>query len=438
MSTTVFPQPGAGISVDNEQVLVTSLRITDPMARDALESAEPDQRPQTLLAMIDVGARGMHAMGAAATAGRVGDVVDRLMSQASHRAEEHLEALFDQSRRQLLDQLDPNSPSSVTRRSVTAIDEAHRRALDRLDPARRESFPARFLDDLRDAVGPAGALESVLSEALDPAQRDSAMGRALQEIERQFVELRDLLVGDRERTLEAEKGTAKGRSFEDAVDTALRSEARLLGGATVERTATTSGDLGAGAVVGDFVVELPNGATVVVEAKRTARIGLRGADGILTELDRAMVNRQADWAVCVSHGDAYPAEVGPFGVYGRRVLVVDDGEGALIRLALRWITAAHGNDRAEGSTDRHVIEEGIERLRGLATGLSRAKRTLATMRSSIDALRAQIDDMRVELLDAVDDLGLLTRRPAADHDPTPGPRLQPVDGRGDASGQRAG
>ena len=92
--------------------------------------------------------------------------------------------------------------------------------------------------------------------------------------------------------------------------TGARAWAAGVGGCEVERTSTDGGSLGREALVGDLVVVLADGGRVVIEAKHTARITLTGPDGILAELDRAMTNRDAEVAICVSAQDAFPGEVG--------------------------------------------------------------------------------------------------------------------------------
>ena len=143
------------------------------------------------------------------------------------------------------------------------------------------------------------------------------------------------------------------------------------------------------------------------------RITLAGKDGILDELDRAMANRDATWAICVSKQDAYPGEVGAFGIYGNRILIVDDGGGVLVRVALRWIQACVVADASDGtSVDIEAVRGGLDRLRGLAQRFTGAKRALAGVRSSVDQVRNELDGLRIDLLDMVEDLHLAVR-PAA-------------------------
>ena len=60
----------------------------------------------------------------------------------------------------------------------------------------------------------------------------------------------------------------------------------------------------------------------------------------IVTFDQAMHNRNADWAICISHDEAFPAEVGSFNVYGNRILVVDPGDGTLTGVAIMGFLSA--------------------------------------------------------------------------------------------------
>src|SRR5665811_1170997 len=203
-----------------------------------------------------------------------------------------------------------------------------------VDPERANSHTGRLLKEMQILLGPGGALEERLDAALDPTDASSGLARVTELLDRRFTEIREMLALERGHSQEAERGTMKGFEFEEVVEESLRVAARQMG-AMVERTSNESGDLDR--IVGDYVVELASGARIVVEAKNKRALALKGEKGILAELDLAMANRHAGVAICVSkHPDAFPKEVGPINVYGRRILVCDDGEGTLLWVALRW------------------------------------------------------------------------------------------------------
>ena len=176
------------------------------------------------------------------------------------------------------------------------------------------------------------------------------------------------------------------------------------------RTVNGRVSVGAQSKVGDFVTCLADGTRIVIEAKNTVRIGLVGTTGILEELDQAMVNRDAAWAICVSRQDAYPAEVGSFAVYGNRVLVVDTGDGPLTGVALRWIAAAAMASAADGNeADTAAALEQLGRIRDLAQHFSRSKKVLTTAQSGLESVRQDLDSLRSQLLDLTDEVARALR-----------------------------
>ena len=207
-----------------------------------------------------------------------------------------------------------------------------------IDLGRSDSHSTLFLGELKSLLGPEGRLLAGLRAALDPLG-ESPLAVAFAGVRAELAHLRDDIVRNQGRDEEAARGTAKGVDFEDRLDGTLRQIARGLG-VVVEYTGRSAGNLSSLAVVGDYLLLLPDGRKIVVEVKNQQSIGLTGKNGILAELDRAMINRSAEAGLCISARDVYPAEVGPFNVYGNRVLVVDDGEGTMIAAALRWLMLA--------------------------------------------------------------------------------------------------
>lgn len=396
---------GAPIRIDGPVVHICGVEVADAVVADHLRSLPADARAAEIAKALAVGIRGLNAMGLGATIDEMNEEVRRVLGVAMEEAQRRLDGVITSGSTSLSNSLDPDVRTSLTARTLTEVGALHDRLLARLDPERNDSHTARLVAALNDLLGPGGVLEQRLEEAFDPSEADSGFNRIMAQVDVRFRELRDLVVGEQSRAEESRRGTAKGRDYEDVLETALRAEAGRIGGCVVERTGQSPGSGGPQAKAGDFVVTLPNEIRVAVEAKNTSRVGLGGAGGILEELDRAMTNRGADWGLCISNEDAFPGEVGAFGVYGNRLLVVDDGAGVLIGVALRWIRAAAAVSRLDGSRrDAEYALERLGRLRDLAQHFSRAKRILGTATSNIDAVRDEIDSLRVQLLDLVDEL----------------------------------
>ncbi len=381
-----------------------ALTVDDPVLAELLDGQPPEAWPALVGRALEVGARGLVDMALGVSLRdvdeRVRATLEATLDEARACSQEALEA----AGRALAGQFDPRLRSSLSARTIDEFAAARDRLLGQLDPDLATSHTARFVASVTELLGPGGRVEETLRQALDPDADGSALGRLAAAVDTRFGELRDLIMREQGRADEAVRGTAKGLDFEDAVEQRLRELGRGVG-AVVERVGRQPGSLGPEAVVGDFVVTMPGGGRVVVEAKNVARIGLAGRNGILDELDRALANRDADFAVCVSAQDAYTAEVGSFNVFGNRVLVVDGGDGVLLGAALRWaqsaLAAAPGT---AAELDAGLVLDRLERLKALAARFSSVRRTLSDMRGGIDSVRDQLDGMRCELLDQVDDL----------------------------------
>ncbi|MBI5157799.1 MAG: hypothetical protein HZA58_07290 [Acidimicrobiia bacterium] len=399
-----------GIVVEGDRVVIEALAVTDPDLAALLGPCPPDGRSDLVRRVLAVGARGLATMGVGLNVAAVDDRMRQTLGALTDEAERRLAVVLEQGKMAMLAQFDPDQRSSILAKMLTEFATWREAFLGRLDPAVEGSHTTEFLTRLAAVVGPDGALERRIADALDPAADGSALNALMRSFEARFADLHELIVREQGvaagRAVEAERGTAQGLDFEDAIEGVLRGWAGGAGGCLVERVGRTPGELGPQSMVGDFVVVLPDGFRIVVEAKNHASIGLSGRDGILGELDRAMANRDAAAAVCISRRDAFPAEVGRFGVYGNRVLVVDEGDGLLTAVALQW---ARARAAAEASGRSHhldvtVVADRVATIRRMAESLKSARAGLTDIRKGVDALHERLGDLRSEILAQVADI----------------------------------
>ena len=385
-------------------VEIGDLAVDDAVLADLLDAHPPEEWPALVTRALAVGARGLVTMGLGVNLDELEGRVRRTLEDVTERAIACSQEALDGGRRAFAEQFDPEQRSSLIARAISDFALARDQLLAGIDPALADSSTARFITALDDLLGPQGQLESRLGEALDPTADGSALHRLAESVDARFTELRDLIAREQGRAEEADRGTAKGVAFEEVVEGLLRDVAAGMGGCLVERTARTAGTLGADRVVGDMVVTLGSGCKVVVEVKNAAKLSLTGKGGVLAELDAAMANRDADFAMCVSGRDAFPREVGSFGVYGNRVLVVDDGDGVMARVGLRWAAAAlAGAGEGSPGVNATALADRLDRIRALAQRFSAAKKGLTDVQRSIDGVRDTLDVLRTELLDGVDE-----------------------------------
>jgi len=226
-----------------------------------------------------------------------------------------------------------------------------------------------------------------------------------------------------ERELEAgvaaerERGTAKGRDYEELVYEAVDAIAAGQGD-----TAEAVGDFKeATGKTGDVVVGVegcsgaPRGR-IVFEAKN-AKLTRPKA---LAELDEALAERNADFAVLVVPGDEkVPARMAPLReVNGDKLIVTfDPDDGSRLSLEVgyalaraRVLMARGGDDGLDAGALRDAIERALtamEEVRRIKLNLTGATKNIDDAREVLDAMAARVrmllDEMNAALAAAATD-----------------------------------
>jgi hypothetical protein len=247
-----------------------------------------------------------------------------------------------------------------------------------------------------------------IKEAADRSHAtERALLQKLGEVQRELQALRDEKDKLEEVEAERERGTAKGRSFEEQVAEAVDAIALAQGD-----VAEAVGDLKeATGKTGDIVVSIdaaagPARGRIVIEVKDRRLSSPRA----LGELDEAMAQRSADFAVLVvPTADEVPARLEPLREYNGDKLVValNPESGALpLELAYRLARARVLMKRDDGDgIDAGALRDAVERavaalseerkvkqqLTGAKTGIDKAYDLVETMTARVRALLAEID-----------------------------------------------
>ncbi|HEX8101958.1 MAG TPA: DUF2130 domain-containing protein [Solirubrobacteraceae bacterium] len=269
----------------------------------------------------------------------------------------------------------------------------------------------------------------VLASMSEGAKRQDENLRALLDklagLEGQVIRLQDEKQKQLEVAAEADRGTAKGRTFEEAVAEAL------------DRIAVVQGDdcdavgdtKGATRRTGDIVVALegcrgPARGRIVFEAK-TARLGKRAA---LDELDRAREERGADYAVLVvPNEEKVPAKLQMLREYNGDKLVVcyEPEDGSTLALEVAYSLARARVLMAKGESDGvdvAAVREAVERATGAMGEVQRIKQQLTGATTSIEKAREIVDAMAAQVRGQLAQIEALLEA-GSDDDESPAPAV---------------
>ena len=258
-------------------------------------------------------------------------------------------------------------------------------------------------------------------KAAEQRQHESqqAMLRQMAELEKQLQALRLEKEKLEEVGAERERGTAKGRSFEEQVADAVDAIAVAQGD-----VAEAVGDLpGATGKTGDVVVAIdacsgPARGRIVFEAK-DRRLSKPGA---LAELDKAMADRDADFAVLVVPDGGGGAVEAPGAARVQR-RQARGGRTTSRRWRSRWATGWRGRrvlmKRSDSQVDAAAIHDLVERALAAMDDVRRVKSQLSGAKTNIDRAYEVVEQMAVRVRGHLAEVDLLVR---GEEEPPPEPR----------------
>jgi hypothetical protein len=266
---------------------------------------------------------------------------------------------------------------------------------------------------------------AAVREIQQAAGRSDATQRALLqklgELQKELQALRDEKDKLEEVEAERERGTAKGRTFEeslfetvDAIAAAQGDDAEAVGDV---REATGK--------VGDIVVALdacngPPRGRIVVEAK-DRRLSRPAA---LAELDKALAERSADFAVLVvPTEEEVPAKLEQLREYnGDKLVVALDGDGGTLALELGYRLARARvlmkRSDADG-LDADALRVAVERALGALADERKVKQQLTGAKGNIERAYGLVESMAGRVRDHLCEIDTIVR--PADADPATEP-----------------
>lgn len=388
------PQQGTVRALDG-RIVIESLTVDDERAAHLVRERQQIGKPasDTVRKAIEIGARVLDSEETAANV----DYVRRELEAGLGQLDKRLGGTLEEGAEALAEQLASafgiersDSVQAQIREIVTAEARQQREAL--LSTLTAE-----------DASNPLVAMQVRIGKAMREAEE-----RHLQETTRTnqlIAGLREELARANERSAadervaaEAERGTAKGRSFEELAHGLIEAIAGEHGDAAAHTGDTTNE---AGAKKGDSIVELgaavgPCLGTVVYEAKNK-RLSKNDA---WAELAACMRERDADYAVLVVAGDdKVPAGLEELTEYqGNKMIVVLDREEPdplALRLVYRYVRARvlAARNATEADVDAAGVRDAAEEAAAQLKRANRIRKSLTGVTNSADAARRELDDM---------------------------------------------
>jgi hypothetical protein len=373
-----------------DRLLIERLTVEDERtARLVRERAEAGHPPaQTVRDAVEIGARVLEREGTAVEVDYVRAEFERHAIELRERVSKEIESGEEQLAEQIAGSFDGEREGSVQkeidRLVVEALEEQRMKIL-RMFSAEDGANP---LTDFKAAVVRG-------FKVLDERQQNEgeANRERIEALQRELVELKERADADIRVAAEAERGTAKGRSFEELVHSIVEDIAAGHGDAA-HHTGDASSE--AGGKKGDTVVEIGGAlggalATVVFEAKNK-RLSKNDA---WTELNGCMGERDASFAVLVVAGDdKVPAGLEELTEYqGNKIIAVLDRESPdplALRLVYRYVRA---RVLAAGAADLEVDAAGVrDAAEEAAARLKRANRVRKSLTSVTNSAKAAGDE----------------------------------------------
>ena len=334
---------------------------------------------------IEIGARVLHREHTGADADFVKAEFEKASAEVSNAFSERARAAGETLVQALGTHFDAGSSTAVQHQVRAAVAEVTAKL--------QQDLVRQF--SAGDASNPLAQFQRMVVGAMKQSaeQQDAnlrAMRDRMAEMQAQMAELKAERAASEELAAEIDRGTAKGRTFEEAVAEALDAIAVAQGD-----DCDAVGDVrGATGRVGDVLVSIdacrgPARGRIVFECKH----GRLSKPEALRELERAKAERGADFAVLVvPNEEKVPARMQTLREYNGDKLIVcfdpDDGSTLSLEVGYSLARARVLMARAEGEgIDAAAIRDVVERALGSLQETQRIKQQLTGATTSIEKAR---------------------------------------------------
>jgi hypothetical protein len=419
------PLRQAHVRTIGDRLVVDGLVVTDDTAvRLVREREEAGDNPVGVVAdALEIGARVLDREQAGANADFVKAELDKATREVEHVLAERTREVTEQLGKKVDEAFGAESghvTKTIQRHfsddSSSAVQNRVREVVSEALANVQQSLVQQFSSaDSRNPLAEfkAGVVREVQDAGRRQHQSLEELGKRMGMLQQQLGELRVERDKLAEIEAERERGTAKGRTFEEVVTEAVDAIAALQGD-DCEAVGDTKGATGR---TGDIVVALdacngPARGRIVFEVK-TGRLSRPEA---LRELDKSLQQRDADFAVLVVPSeDKVPAKMRQLREYNGDKLIVTfdpDAEGTItleVAYSLARARVLMSRSEAEG-IDASAVRDTVERalnsmemvravksqLRGATTSIEKARTVLETMADQVREHLRNVDRLVLE------------------------------------------
>ncbi|HEY7455480.1 MAG TPA: hypothetical protein VH683_12995 [Thermoleophilaceae bacterium] len=432
------PLRQAHVRVIGDHLAIDGLVVEDECAVRLVRTREEhgDDPVKTVRDAVEIGARVLDREQAGANAEFVKTEFEKASREVQHEFTEQARTIaqfFETQFAAVFGEEDGQLAKELERRfgdgSAVSVQNRVREAMAETLAKSREELVRQF--SASDERNPLADFKSAAVQQIhQAAQRSDATQRALlekmSELEKQLQALRLEKEKLEEVEAERERGTAKGRTFEEAVADAVDAIA-LAQGDVAEAVGDQTEATGK---VGDVVVGIdacngPARGRIVIEAK-DSRLSRPKA---LEELDRAMTERSADFAVLVvPTDDELPAKLEPLREYNgdKMVVALDPDSGPLaLEYAYRIARARVLMKRSDGEgIDAEAVRSAGERALAALTDERKIKNHLTGSKRNIDNAYKLVEEMTARVRAFLGEIDELVRPEGAEPASPPDDQLE--------------
>jgi len=403
-----LPLRSASVRAVGDQLVVDALTVADPTAVSLVrEREEAGEDPATVLIdAIEIGARVLDREQTGANAEFVRTEFEKASREVEQAFAERAAVVAEQFQGKVDEVFAPDGghlPKALERHfsddSSGAVQNRVRAVVDEVMTKAREDIRRQFSS--ADGDNPlADFKHASLAMIRQAGERQDTSLRALLEkmaaLEKELQGLRDEREKQLELAEERDRGTAKGRTYEEAVFEVVDSIARAQGD-----DCDAVGDLKeATGKAGDVVVAIeacrgPARGRIVFEAK-SSRLSKPRA---MQALQDALAERNADVAVLVVPSEEkVPASLVPLREYNGDKLIVtyDPEEGSSVAIEVAYALARARVLMARGGgeeIDAGALRDTVERALGAMDEVRKVKLQLSGATTGIDKARDLLDAM---------------------------------------------